>query len=47
MIEKTVTCTNCVLVLKRNCLVLDLYHVKMNGQDAHLMKLGTYDECGI
>jgi hypothetical protein len=47
MIEKTVTCTNCVIVLKRICHVLDLYQIEMNEQDAHLMKLGTYEEAGI
>ena len=47
MVEEIVTCTNCVLVLKRNCLVLDLYQVEMYEQVARLMKLGTYDEAGI
>ena len=47
MIEETVTCTNCVLVSKRNCLVLYLYQVEMNEQFAHLMKLGSCDEAGI
>jgi len=47
MIEEIVTCTNCVFVLKRNCLVLDLYQVEMNEQVACLMKLETYDDIGI
>ena len=36
-----------VLVLKSNCLVLDLYQLGLNEQATHLMEVGTYDEAGI